>query len=103
MSSTNTQKNTDGEDTEDIVNTNVPDDVTSMITGLGVGTIKTAVFLFILFILISSDVFIDRILSSTDNSYAEGRQCTTKGTVVQGILLSLGFIIIHTLVSYEYI
>jgi hypothetical protein len=101
MDSTST-KNKKSEDSEDIIDdTYVPDDVTSIITGLGVGTFKTSIFLFILFILISSDVFIDRILSSPDNSYAEGRCCTTKGIVVQGILLSLGFILIHILVSCD--
>lgn len=100
----NQQTNKKQEDSEDLLDdSNEPDDVTSIISGLGMGTFKTAVFLFILFILISSDVFIDRVLSSSDNSYAEGRHCTAKGTVVQGVLLSLGFILIHTLVTCNYI
>jgi hypothetical protein len=91
-------------DSEDVVNnTHTPDDITSIITGVGAHTFKTSLFLFILFILISSDVFIDRILSSSNNTYAEGRQCTAKGTVVQGVLLSIGFIIIHTLITNNYI
>jgi hypothetical protein len=92
------------EDSEDLHNdSHAPDDVTSIISGLGMGTLKTAVFLFILFILISSDVFIDRVLSSPDNLYTEGRNCTAKGTVTQGVILSLGFILIHTLVTCNYI
>lgn len=91
-------------DSEDVIdNTRTTDDITSIITGIGSHTLKTALFLFILFILISSDVFIDRILSSSNNTYAEGRQCTSKGTVVQGVLLSIGFIIIHMLVTNNYI
>lgn len=93
------EKNTD--DTEDLtiaVAEKEPDDVTSLLTGLGVGTLKTAVFLFILFIVVSSDVFIDRILSSTDNAYVEGRIPTTRGTLVQGVLLSLGYVCIHALI-----
>lgn len=98
------KQNKKQEDSEDIFDeSQEPDDVTSIISGLGMGTFKTAVFLFILFIFISSDVFIDRVLSSPDNSYAEGRHCTTKGTVVQGVLLSLGFIFINTFVTCNYI
>lgn len=78
---------------------NEPDDVTSIISGLGMNTFKISIFLFILFILISSDVFIDRVLSSPDNKYAEGRHCTTSGTVVQGVMLSLGYILIHVLIT----
>lgn len=68
-----------------------------------ISTLKTSVFVFILFILLSSDVFIDRILSTSDNSYAEGRNCTTKGTIVQGLILSIGFILIHTLILNDYV
>jgi hypothetical protein len=100
----NQQTSKKKEDSEDISDdSHEPDDVTSIISGLGMGTFKTALFLFILFILISSDVFIDRVLSSPDNLYAEGRHCTAKGTVTQGVLLSLGFILIHTLVTCNYI
>ena len=100
----NDQNNKKQDDSEDLFDdSREPDDVTSIISGFGMGTFKTAVFLFIFFILISSDVFIDRVLSSPDNSYTEGRQCTAKGTVVQGVLLSLGFILIHALVTYNYI
>ena len=91
------------DDSENLVINDIPDDMTSIITGLGINTLKTSIFIFILFILISSDVFIDRILSSTDNTYTEGRHCTAKGTVAQGLLLSIGFILIHTLVSCSYI
>ena len=90
------------DDSEDIIN-NVPDDITSVISSLGLNTFKTAILLFILFILVSSDVFIDRVLSSSDNAYVEGRSCTVKGTIVQGLIISLGFILIHALVNSGYI
>ncbi len=69
---------------------------------IGTQTLKISVLLFLLFILLSSDVFIDRVLSSV-STYVEGRHCTTKGMIAQGVLLSIGYIIIHTLVSYDYI
>ena len=101
MDKDNNQQQDDSEDLFD--DTYAPDDVTSIVSGLGMNTLKTSVFLFILFILISSDVFIDRVLSSPDNKYAEGRHCTARGTIVQGVLLSLGYILIHTLIACNYI
>jgi hypothetical protein len=90
-------------DSEDVaVESGAPDNIISVASGIGFDTCKIAVFLFILFIFLSSDVFVDRILSSPDNTYAEGRYCTTKGTIIQGLLLSFGFIIIHTLVTCGY-
>jgi hypothetical protein len=97
------KEKTKDDDSEYISNDNTPDDISSIIMGLGINTFKTSIFLFILFILISSDVFIDRILSSSDNKYAEGRHCTTKGTVIQGLLLSIGYIFINTLITCNYI
>lgn len=91
-------KNTD-EDTEDLVIEQEPDDVTSIITSLGSGTFKTAIFLLILFIVLHSDVFVDRILTTPDNSYVEGREVTTKGMLVQGLLTVLGYILIHVLIE----
>lgn len=95
------EKNTDTEDID--VQDKEPDDVTSIVTGLGSGTFKTAIFLLILFILLHSDVFVDRILASSDNSYVEGREVTTKGMMAQGILLSLGYILIYVLLECQYL
>lgn len=47
---------------------------------------KMLVLLFLIFILISSDVFISRILSKGDNAVVMGRP-TTSGTVIQGMTL----------------
>lgn len=91
------------DDSENVFNNTIPDDVTSIISVIDPRTIKTSVFLFILFILVSSDVFIDRVLSSADNAYAEGRTCTQKGTLAQGLVIAIGFIIIHTLITKDYI
>lgn len=87
------------------INTTVksPDDVTSILSSIGMNTFKAALFLFVLFIFISSDVFIDRVLSTSDNKYVEGRQATTSGVVVQGIILSIGYILIDILIRCDYI
>lgn len=97
----NTKKET--ADSEDIFTDNsYPDDITSIAGAIGFKNFKIAFFLFILFIFISSDVFIDRILSGSGN-YTEGRHVTGKGALAQGIILSLGYIIISCLVACEYI
>ena len=89
-------------DSEDISTDNYPDDITSIADAIGFKKFKISFFLFVLFILISSDVFVDRILSG-NSDYVEGRHATGKGTLVQGILLALGYIIISCLVSCDYI
>lgn len=60
---------------------------------------KMAFMLFILFILISSDIFNQNILANISNaseSYV-GPVPSSKGTVVQGIALSLMYIILFSL------
>lgn len=89
------------DDSEDLFGDNSPDDITSIAGAIGAKNFKVAIFLFILFIFISSDVFIDRILSGKDSTYVDGRHTTGKGTIAQGLLLSLGYIIISVLVSCE--
>ena len=90
-------------DSEDIYsNYNYPDDITSIAGAIGFKNFKISFFLFILFTLLSSDVFIDKVLSG-NGDYTNGRHATGKGTIVQGILLAVGYIIISCLVSCDYI
>lgn len=62
-------------------------------------TLKTAVFLLVLYIFISSEVFIDRVLPN----YTDGRTCTTGGTIVQGVILTISYILISVLVNEDYL
>ena len=96
-----TKSDKDADDSEDINDSYIPDDVTSIFEGIGFNNFKIAIFLFILFILLTSDVFIDRVLSTKDGSYTDGRNVNGKGAVAQGLLLSIGYIAINTLVSCE--
>lgn len=94
---------TETEDSENIFTSNSgPDDITSIAGCIGFDNFKISILLFILFILISSDVFIDRVLSGTGN-YTEGRQVTSKGVLAQGTVLALGYIIVSCLVTYNFI
>jgi hypothetical protein len=73
------------------------------ITGaIGIKPFKIAIFLFFIFIVLSSDVFIDRMLANNP-SYVEGRHVTSSGAVAQGMLLSICYIIIHVLVTCDFI
>jgi len=65
--------------------------------------LKVAIFLFILFIILSSDVFVDRVLATSCSDSVIGRQCTAKGAIIQGVLLSVGYMGIQTLVTNDYI
>jgi hypothetical protein len=59
---------------------------------------KVAIFLFILGIFIFSDLFVDGILSSfKDAVYTDTP--TTKGTAIQLMFLTIGYIVIDLLVS----
>lgn len=63
---------------------------------------KSLIFLFILFIFISSDIFIEQILDKFGDT-VEHNNPTSKGVLIQGIMLVLGFAILDTLVNYNLI
>lgn len=64
--------------------------------------IKLSIFLFLLFILVSSDVFVDKVLS-TFNGLTSGDQPTGSGVVVQGVIMSLSYILINILMEKDLI
>jgi hypothetical protein len=100
MSDTISNDSVDDNDFEDLVDTESPDDITSVIANSGIGrSIKIAAFIFLLFVFVCSDVFIDRLLSTKDNTFAEGRHPTSNGTAVQGVIVALGYIVINLLVT----
>lgn len=59
---------------------------------------KMSMFLFILFIIITSDIFIDKCLRKIPGS-VENMTSTNKGTVIQGIFLVIFFIIMDGILS----
>lgn len=70
-----------------------PDGLMSMTMGLFGGIpYKHLITLFVLFMFISNDVFINRVLSKVNKNFvAYPGQTSTLGTVVQGIILVLLF------------
>jgi hypothetical protein len=62
---------------------------------------KLILFLFLLYIFITSDVFLDRMLSKVDGASAQAcTTCTTTyGTIIQGTLLVIGYMIMDILIK----
>jgi hypothetical protein len=61
---------------------------------------KIAIFLFLIYIFISSDMFVDWGLSYIPGC-TEHRRPSAKGVVVQGVIITIAFIIISMLVNSE--
>lgn len=55
--------------------------------------------LFIIYLVISSDVFFSRVLKKIDGA-TQLENITTYGIVVQGIILSVSFILVDIIVNY---
>lgn len=60
--------------------------------------IKNAILLFIVFILLSTDVFIDQVLARFDGA-VDGMTPTSTGVLVQAIFLIIGYILIEALTT----
>lgn len=63
---------------------------------------KLAFFVFILGIILFSDVFIDGVLLKMNNA-VDGECATTKGTMIQLLLLSLGLIVLDLLIKLDWL
>jgi hypothetical protein len=64
---------------------------------------KSLIFLFILFILITSDVFVNVLLKKLDGAVDEHGYSTPYGTVVQGLFLVLGHMVLNFCIEQELI
>lgn len=59
---------------------------------------KMAFFMFIFFIILTSDIFIDKYLRKVPGS-VNNMTSTNKGTVIQGVVLVLFFVIMDSIIS----
>jgi hypothetical protein len=64
-------------------------------------SVKLGLISFVFYILIMSDVFVERVMSKTTFGLVEGRSPTKKGICAQGVLLIIGVIIIDLLIMKE--
>lgn len=88
-----------GEDLDLSEDLKKPDDLASTILGIfSISNVKLVAFLFIIFLFVSSDIFIEKFLSRFNNTTI-GREPTVKGTIVQGIVLVLLFIFVDIILK----
>ena len=77
------------------------DDFLSMITDLVKKLpIKLAIFIFIIFIILKSDIYINNLLAKINGAVNYTNQTTTKGEIISGIFLVLGFLCLDIIIQY---
>lgn len=64
---------------------------------------KLAIFMFLVYLVVMSDVFIERVMSPVGADLVVGRIPTRKGMVIQGLLLATGLIVMDFLIGKEVI
>lgn len=65
-------------------------------------SLKMGVFIFVLFFIISSEIFVTRVLKNIEGTI-QYNHLTNYGIIVQGIILSIAYILLNALVSKEVI
>jgi hypothetical protein len=87
------------QDSLDSLKASPPSDFISLLGGMFSGIrCKFLVLLFVFFLLISSDVFVDRVLSKVDSAVNMDRP-TSYGTVIQGMLLVMCVLVLDVLTN----
>lgn len=61
---------------------------------IGMGGVRSLLYLFLLFLLVVSGPFVDSVLASFGDSAVQGRDPTNWGTIIQGIFLVVGYALI---------
>lgn len=64
---------------------------------------KSLIFLFILFILITSDVFVSMLLKKLNGAVDDRGDATPYGTVMQGLTLVLAYMVLNFCIDQEII
>lgn len=62
---------------------------------------KSLIFLFILFVLVTSDVFVEVILKKMSGTVDDAGDATPYGTVIQGLILVLAYMILNFFIDQE--
>lgn len=65
--------------------------------------VKQMIILFILYILVSSDVFINRVMGRVDGAISYTDTLSTYGTVLSGLVLVLLYVLFDILIKKEVI
>lgn len=92
-----------GVDSEPIRITKVPDAIGNVFVDiLSKINYKIAIFLAFIFVVLSSDVFTNRILSKFSGA-VDGKHATNYGTFLQGMFLACAYIVMDALVRNQVI
>ena len=79
-----------------------PDELISVVENISSTPVKMSFLIFILFIIITSDVFVEKVMGNNKN-FVEGRNVSTQGVFLQGLLMSILYLFLYTLVINDYI
>lgn len=60
---------------------------------------KMAIFIFILFMFLMSNMFIEMVLAKISNKLVEGNNPTSHGILVLGIIMTIGYLLFDLLVK----
>ncbi|AIB52004.1 hypothetical protein F-liban_283 [Faustovirus] len=86
----------------DEVKINSPDSFFDIFGKLQNLDFKQSIFIFLLFIFVSSDLFYEHFLSMFDGA-VDMRNVTNYGVIIQGVMLTIGFIVFNSMVKAELI
>ena len=85
----------------DGTDTKRPDDMSSLLMGfVGSLNFKSLFILFIIFIFVTSNVFVDKILGNIGGA-SEHKSATTKGAFIQGFALVFMFVCMNAVIAME--
>ncbi len=59
---------------------------------------KMALFIFLLFVVINTTIFVENFIEPWGNTYVGGH-VTDKGIYIQGLFITIGYIVVHSLVA----
>ena len=64
--------------------------------------LKLGFFLFVISMLIFSDLFVNNVMSGIDGAVS-GEYCTSKGTIIQITILIVCFLVLDLVIKYEWL
>lgn len=77
-----------------------PDSFSSIIADFFVGVnYKLILMLFLIYVFLMSDMFIDKVLSRLDGAVSERRNLTSKGALINGVVLVLLYMTADMLIN----
>lgn len=70
---------------------------------IGFKDLKVAMFIFVIFLVLCSDVFVQRVLAYRNKQFVSNGLPTAMGTIMQAGMMALGFVSVNTLVKHDFL